>query len=402
VVGERRLAPALLPVWEAVHRRMSSGRPVTRVRVGPLDEAGRAAVADLLGLERLPGAHADLRVAVLDEVLRAAVGADLLTVVEEMLGPIGNRAGERQRQEAERAALWTWFAAHPVVAAQAALAGWVAAVRSAGLIGGSVDRTRDELDRALLVLAHLPSSGEPLPVLAARLLGDPHALDEPTRSAGLVLRALAILHDVPPPVDAQARRELWERFGVATDELSSTVLAAGFRITGDGLVETLLRACAEAGQGAVLTLSQLRSTGPWRNLPGDVRVVENPALMALALREFGSRCPPLVCIAGWPSAAGILLLQRLAAAGARLWYHGDFDGDGLRIAANVVARTGARPWRMTTDDYLSALGEPPVGPLVGRVTAVPWDATLATEMIRVGVAVPEEKVAPTLLRELRE
>jgi hypothetical protein len=50
-------------VWRAVHARLPSGRPVSPVRVGPLDPAGRAALADLLGLERLPGYVGSLAVA---------------------------------------------------------------------------------------------------------------------------------------------------------------------------------------------------------------------------------------------------------------------------------------------------------------------------------------------------
>lgn len=42
-------APALMPLWKAVHDRMSSGRQVSRVKAGPLDEEQRSAVADLPG-----------------------------------------------------------------------------------------------------------------------------------------------------------------------------------------------------------------------------------------------------------------------------------------------------------------------------------------------------------------
>jgi uncharacterized protein (TIGR02679 family) len=304
---------------------------------------------------------------------------------------------DRQHAAGERAALWDWLDRHPVVAAHPALAEWAALVRRGGLVGGSVSRTRGELERALRVLAELPESGVPLPVFADRVLGDPHGLDDPGRCAALVLRALACSHGVPPPADGEARRELWERVGIAPDELSSTVLAAGLRPAGDDVVARILRACAEAGQAAVLTLGQLRAAGRWTAVPARVWVFENPAVLALALRRSADRCPPLVCLSGWPSAAGILLLRRLASAGAGLRYHGDFDGDGLRIAANVAARTGARPWRMTSADYLAAAAG---GPPVGRVTPVPWDADLAGHLRRLGTAVPEERVAPALLDEL--
>ncbi|MFE0021465.1 TIGR02679 family protein [Amycolatopsis sp. NPDC059021] len=371
---------------------------MSRVRVGLLDDEERAAIADLLGAERLPGEYANIALDKLDQALREVTGLETRDVVAKLIGPVGNRADERRRAAAEREELWTWLAEHPVVAAQPALMDWVAGVRRTGLVDKSMKRTREELGRALRVLGELPAAGVPLPVFADAVLGETHALDEGTRCAGLVTRALAAIYDVAPPVDAPERRALWERAGIADDELSSTVLAAGLRLRGDDVVSRILQACAEAGTAAVLTLQQLRATESIK-APERVWVFENPSVLALALDRFSTACPPVVCISGWPSSAGILLLRRLGEAGAQLRYHGDFDGEGLRIAANVVARTGAVPWRMTSADYLAAAGD---GPPVGRVTPAPWDAELAGHLVRVGKTVPEERVASALLDEMAQ
>jgi uncharacterized protein (TIGR02679 family) len=213
----------------------------------------------------------------------------------------------------------------------------------------------------------------------------------------LVLRALAVIYQAAPPTDAEQRRALWHRAGIADDELSSTVLCAGLRFDGTDVVSRVLAACADAGQAAVLTLQQLRGDSAPNQAPDRVWIVENPSIVALALRRFGPRCPPLVCTAGWPSGAGVLLLRTLRAAGAELRYHGDFDGEGLRIAAHIIARTGARPWRMSSADYLAAVSD---GPPVGQVTAVPWDADLAAHLIASGSTVSEERVAATLLDDM--
>lgn len=386
------LSNALTPLWQAVHARLSSGLPVSRVRVGPLDAGQQAAIADLLGSERLPGTYADVSI----ERLEQALHEDVRDVVTRLIGPVGDRAGERRRAAAERAGLWDWFANHPVVSAQPVLGDWVAGVRQTGLVDKSIARTREELSKALTVLAELPAAGVPLPVFADAVLGDTHALDEGKRTASLVIKALAAIYDVAAPSDAPERRALWEQAGIADDELSSTVLVAGLRPSGNDVVSKVLSACAEAGQAAVLTLQQLRASTTIKS-PATVWVFENPSVLALALDRFGNRCPPLVCTAGWPSSAGILLLKRLRESGTTLCYHGDFDGEGLRIAANVVARTGATPWRMTSGDYLDAVAD---GPPVGRVTAVPWDAELAGNLISVGKTVPEERLAPTLLDEI--
>jgi uncharacterized protein (TIGR02679 family) len=399
IVAVKPLPPALDPLWKAVHARLSTGHPVSRVRVGPLDEPQRSALADLLGMPRLPGEYATVSLALLDEVLRGAVGAEVRQVVTELVGPIGDAAGDRRRAAAERTELWRWLEEHPVVAAQPALTDWVAAVRQGGLIGGSLARTREELGRTLRVLAELPAAGVPLPVFADTVLGDTHALDEGKRVSTLVLRALAAIYDVDQPAEAQERRALWERAGIADDELSSVVLAAGIRCPGDDAVQRVLEICADAGQAAALTLSQVRASEWAGRAPARVWAFENPSMVALALARFGTRCPPMVCTSGWPSSAGILLLRKLTAAGAEVFYHGDFDGEGLRIAAHVIARTGATPWRMSSADYL---GAPADGPPVGRITPAPWDAELAEHLLRRGTTVSEERVSATLLDGLAE
>jgi uncharacterized protein (TIGR02679 family) len=398
----RDFSPALAPLWQAAHHRLSSGRPVSQLRVGPLTEEQRSALADLLGLDRLPPETTTITVANLDRVLTDTVGEGLRQVVTRLVGPLDDRAGRRASAAADRALLWEWVEHHPVVASQPALLDWVESVRRAGLIGGSVSRTKESIERALRVLAELPAAGLPLPVLAERALQDSHLLDDGTRCATLVLRALAAIYELPMPEDVQQRRELWARAGVADDELSSVVLAAGLRPAGHGVAGDILRLCADAGHAATLTLGHVRATTWQAGPPQTVWVFENPSVIALALNRFGTSCPPMVCTSGWPNSAGTLLLQGLATAGCQLRYHGDFDGEGIRIAANIISRTGASPWHMATSDYLASLARQPTGPSVGRVTEAPWDARLATHMREHNVTVSEERVANLLLDELAE
>ncbi|MBV7695667.1 TIGR02679 family protein [Streptomyces sp. TRM70350] len=405
--GERTLRrPELRPLWHTVHDRLSSGRPVTRVRLGPLDDAQREALADLLGLDRLPDPRPFVPLARLEDAVTELSGRTVRETVTELVGPLGDRAGERRRQEGERAELWTWLADHDTVRAQPALSDWAASCRAAGLVGGSPERTRSLLTDALTVLAELPAQAEPLPVFAARVLnGHSHALDDGTPLSSHVLRALATLYDTAPPQSAADRRALWTRAGVADDDLSATVLVGGLRPAGDGPLARVARVCAEAGQAASLTLAQLRAPNEFA-LAADpapvVHAVENPSILALAVRRFGPDCPPLVCTSGWPNSAAIHLLRLLADRGATLRYHGDFDGEGVRIAAYLLDKTPARPWRMTAADYRAAVARTPNGPQPGRLTEAPWDPELTPAMTEHGIAVVEELVADVLLADLAE
>ncbi|MBF6446226.1 MULTISPECIES: TIGR02679 family protein [Nocardia] len=386
-------------VWRALHQRFGSGATVTSVRVGPMSTAERDAVADLLGTATLPPAVCKIRIDQLDSALAEAVGMTTRQVVERAVGPIENRSAARAEQAVRRRELWDWLDAHPVVRAQPALGDWARAMRRAGIIGGSVDKTRDLLADALAVLQAIPAPGTSLPVFAEQTVRDPHALDNGTRLHTAVIRALAAIHNCDVPGDAVGLRGFWEMAGVADDELSSTVLTAGLRVAAPGSVlDAVLRVCAAAGSAASLTLQQVRGADRLTAVSEVVRVVENPSVLATALKRFGRSCPPIVCTAGWPSGAGIRLLDLLAAAGARLEYHGDFDGEGLRIAAHVIARTGAHPWRMSSADYLASVGSD--GQPAGRVSEVPWDSDLAAHMRRTEISVPQERVVEILLDDL--
>ncbi|MFI6085043.1 TIGR02679 family protein [Streptomyces sp. NPDC051217] len=393
--------PELRPVWLAFHDRLSSGRPVSRVRIGPLDDDEREALADLLGLDRLPDTRPFVPLARLEKAVTEACGRSVRELLTDIVGPLGNRAAQRQRHDDERAGLWVWLETHETVLSQPALADWVVHCRVTGLVDGSVGRTRELLSSALTVLAALPAAAEPLPVFAARLVrGDSHALDDGTRLSALVLRALSGIYGIDAPDSAQQRRAVWTRAGVADDALSSTVLAAGLRPLGDGMLSRIARLCSEEGHAASFTLAQLRAPGEFEVPAGPVHITENPSVMALALRRFGPGCPPLVCTSGWPNSAVIHLLRLLADHGAALRYHGDFDGEGVRIAAYVMDKTPAVPWRMSADDYRTALARAPHGPPLGRLTDAPWDPALTSVMAEHGAAVVEERAADSLLDDL--
>ncbi|MEV6693889.1 TIGR02679 family protein [Micromonospora sp. NPDC051196] len=391
--------PELAPLWAEARRRFESTTgPVSRLRLRNLAPAERVALADLLGLAYTPDPELTVSLRTLDAILLAATGGlDTRGVVAAIGGPLNNRAQERHHRAAERAELWRWARQHPTVTAEPALTTWLDRVRAGGLVADDTVATRNLLGRAFDVLRALPATGEPLAVLAARLTGDSHALDDDSRLGKMVLRALAVLRDEEPPADSEGRRRLWEHFGVACDEMSTTVLVAGIRPDGSSPLARALSAWADAAEGSVVTLAQL-NRHPVGQVGETVYVVENPAVVAVALRRFGAACPPLVCISGWPSTAAILLLRRLAASGASLRYHGDFDGEGLRIAAHVMSKTTARPWLFHAEDYLRAV--PRSGPPVGRVDDTPWDPALAEAVRAQGIAVLEEVVVDALLVDL--
>ena len=73
---------------------------------------------------------------------------------------------------------------------------------------------------------------------------------------------------------------------------------------------------------------------------------ENPSIVAAAATTLGARCPPLLCTAGWPNTGVAAILDAAQAAGMSILVHADGDEAGAAIAARVLRRPGARPWRV--------------------------------------------------------
>jgi hypothetical protein len=74
----------------------------------------------------------------------------------------------------------------------------------------------------------------------------------------------------------------------------------------------------------------------------------------------------------------------------------------MRIAAAVLGRFPARPWRFRAADYLAATGALPNGlpPLEGHPSPTPWDPSLTVAMTAAGLVVEKEAVLAELLSDL--
>lgn len=293
------------------------------------------------------GGEARIKLPRLDAKLRES---RLALSLEEALvaidGPLGNRRAERAAAASARDAAWARVLRHPQ-ARRSELAPWLEHARKR--FGAATPERVALALRALDVLSALPSDGQPLAALAASHAGgDAHALDRARPLGRLVAAALFALQHAPPrePASADEWRAVWARVGISCDELSCTVLALGLRPhrLARGYLAGRLRAAARAGRPLVLTLAELRDEPP--RLMGEVLFVcENPSIVAAAASTLGARCPSLLCTAGWPNTAVAAVLDAAETSGMEILVHADGDEAGAAIAARVLTRSGARPWR---------------------------------------------------------
>ena len=406
--------PELARLWPEVRGRLERrGEARGTVRIDGATAAERRAVAGLLGLATVPEAG-DLRVRLerLDQALRASrFAVDLAGAMALLGGPLRDRAAESARERRLREEMWEGAAAHAAVQARPDLGRWLEELRAAGLVR-RLARAGEEarlLQRALDVLAAVARGrGEMrLQVLASATLGASHGLDAGRPVASLVVRGLAFLDGQPPPRGAAERRACWERAGVIVDELSCNVLALGVAPLGGGRAGDGLRTLAAAGEPVWITLRQLAADDLAFPHGLVVRVCENPVVVAAAagLGVAGGGGGPLVCTSGFPNQACRTLLALVARQGGEVWYHGDFDWAGLRIANTVFETVPFHPWRFTAADYRRAAAALDRGidrlDLGGPLAEAVWDADLGSAMQEAGVAIEEEALLTDLLEDWR-
>jgi uncharacterized protein (TIGR02679 family) len=375
----------------------------------------RRALAGLLGRRTLAAGSMRIRRSELDAALAHAGIADTLRDALEFLdGPLSDRRADRAaREQAWSAALA--YTDEPLLAAL--LAGVAGAALVKRLSGSDPAHAAVLLAQAARVLARLPGHGMSRAQLAADVLGDSHGLDTGHPVATIVLRACP----AEPSIDdieaagiqdaEESTRERWARLGVTVNELALPALCLNLGILDTDVAHRhpqqapqldpppVLGVCL--GEPVHLSLRRLLRRPPiWQVANRDVFVCENPNIVAIAADRLRGACAPLVCTDGMPSAAQQTLLAQLAAAGARLRYHGDFDWPGLVIGNFVMREFGAEPWRFGTADYLGATAEHGIALRGDRPVVARWDDRLARAMAERGVVVHEEGVAETLMMDL--
>jgi uncharacterized protein (TIGR02679 family) len=377
------------------------------VTVKSPDDRERRAIIGITGQYRPEGAGVlAVRLADLDQAVRDTAGCDLAQLLRRIGTPLRGQPADWQRlSDGRESAIRS--AQESFLSARGWFQSWLAELAADGTLTRlvSADEFR-QLELAVRVLEWveqrngLKAAPVQLSELAATITGDARALGPGGPQATLVVRGLAFRLGADRPRTSQERRDLWDRSGVIVDDLASRVLVLNLAADGAGLGEWLTSARAH-GTPFCVTLHQLVTLPVTLRSGQQVYACENPAVLRRAAAELGPASQPLICTEGQPSTAFHRLARAIAGAGGTLSYHGDFDWPGIAIAAPVIARHGARPWRFTSDDYRAAVAQGAGSvQLAGTRQPTPWDAALGQAMTAHGRAVYEEAVASRLIADL--
>jgi len=198
---------------------------------------------------------------------------------------------------------------------------------------------------------------ERLPVFASRITKDPHGFDRGTPRGNMFFQALCTLYETPSPKDSMEKAEIYYKAGILVDEISNFVTISGLLAYKGRDKDGVWREAFEARQIHQVPLINLSRIDRVESPIGKVFVVENPGVFAAVLDVH--KLAPMVCTFGQPKLSGLVLLDLLARNGAKIFYSGDFDPEGLQIAEGFWRRYGERftPWHYEVEDYEKACSD---------------------------------------------
>ncbi len=404
-------------LFEAIEKKYRSlGRVGGAVKLSAFSPEDRERLSGFLGRDCRGDAVLSLKLQEVDDILQQS---RFMITLEEFL-PLYRGAEllsnkEAAFQESER---WATFFARLQRPDNTAITGEWLAELAAGT--GTGYRTalalyrHDEREAAALLgtcvkaLDRLAQNSSPrrqrLPVFAAALTGDPHALDLDKPLGRLLFYALHHLYGLAETeYGAEKRKLLFSRAGLEEDDLSSNVIVAGLQVQPGDPREPIFTASAAIASPLLLPLRFLEQPTAWQ--PAAVYTLENPALFSAILDLAADRTslPALVCTSGQPSVAALKLLDQLVERGSAIYYSGDFDPRGLEIGRRLQERYGIsfQPWLFDTKAYLQApkgveLTAEQIKKLAGQ--QVPWDSKLIETMLQVGKAVYQEVLVEQMIK----
>ncbi|TCI34099.1 TIGR02679 family protein [Exiguobacterium sp. SH4S7] len=253
----------------------------------------------------------------------------------------------------------------------------------------------------------VPLDYERLPVFGQRIVGNPHAFDRTNDLGRLLIHALHVKRGQggPPPSDTERVNELLLEYKLLRDDITNYVSCANLAADSKGVEHAMW-------QGARATHSVLNV--PMRELLNvdriypshgkTVWIVENSGVFSSLLDDVPNA--PFVCTHGQFKLAAYRLLDALVSSGCQLKYAGDFDPEGLQMAARLKERYNDKLdyWCMDLENYVAS--EPSVEMSAERLVKLErvTDAELqdvVEEMKRRGRAGYQEALMETMAIHLK-
>lgn len=213
-------------------------------------------------------------------------------------------------------------------------------------------------------LSNLPAEHqyERLPLFAQKITQNPHAFDLDQHGGRILLHALQfrlwkedMLPNIKGTLNSEEANKLFHAFGLLRDVILNFVTCTGLKGETRNGEHKVLKAAHQMKTVLNLPLREVSRLTSCQPFSGNiVFIVENSGVYSELLDSWPfHEPPPLLCTHGQFKLAALTLIDLLAAGDTFIYYSGDFDPEGLLMAAKLMNRAPERvyPWRFSAEDY---------------------------------------------------
>lgn len=194
-----------------------------------------------------------------------------------------------------------------------------------------------------------------LALFSSNITKNPHSFDTSTDCGILLVYAICYTLKIKYPENAEELNEVLYRAGIIKDEVSNYTLCSGLLAYNGGKEHMAWRGFYEEEEPLQLSLWNISKVDRIISPKKRVYVFENPTVFSEVLYKIGNLKPSLMCTFGNFKLASLVLIDKLVQSGAKIYYSGDFDPEGIVMAHKLKQRHGENIviWRYTKEDYIS-------------------------------------------------
>lgn len=243
--------------------------------------------------------------------------------------------------------------------------GYQTVIKDYGRDKEKAEKLLKTVGKALLLMENIRETEEeyPLAVFSAEVSGNPHYFDQGTTAGQLLVHGMCYTTEEDCPTNAHQWRELLLSNGIVPDNISSIVHIYGLRLQIGGDWHPAYDVFCRRQEPCAVTMENLLELTAVQPTGDKVYIVENEMVFSYLLKHLEQKNVALLCTSGQLRSAAVKLMPFLLDSGAEIYYSGDTDPEGIRIADRLWRKYGDRihVWRMSAEDYVKSLSEEKIG-----------------------------------------